>query len=648
MSIIANNVKSENIIALENIASTHSNQIGQLTDLFVNRNKRSYDQTTRQDVIISFINGSYRLEIQKPENDVYMYQVWAKNNTDLNSERIYMNEKLIYWITNIFKNQKNYTPTTMIEIENNFYPAVMVDAKIEHKLVNNVMTDYCVFYFKTNTITYQSDILKKTLPQSGYYTNVRFDIDDATSNTPNPIELIVNLLILPILSSFNIQNSFTIPQNIPPISQSINQYGAVTIDVAASGFSISINDISNNINLNFNRYYGPNIMEYSTKIPCILNIDSMSFTNIRVLLDDYEDVTFNNIKIPFKIDTKILFDNNTIQNSKVYITLDDTNINFPDSILNYWNNYWGDRITNAEVADGAAVAAAVISLGISGGLVAYFSALTVTLNMVKDEFPSKLNQNAGIADKIVSQLPNIENTINSYFTTKTAIDLHDKYKYLIDILTQVNTNPWDFSGLLCTDDSIIYNPSLGGYGIQQCYNNASQKYIFVTTDTPFPNTNFPANQLYIVKSDYSSCYAIDISNSTLTLFNYINTIHISGYEPAAALIRTSDTNGTLALTKPIIFGVYIDTNINTDFISLSTGNSVIVGNASDYMIGTISNNSGFYLGFTVIYNTRLSAAPLTGDTITTVYNPPIIRNYKYIDIKNIEEIETNTIYRYID
>ena len=55
MSIIANNVKSENIIALENIASTQSNQIGQLTDLFVNRNKRSYDQTTRQDVIISFI-----------------------------------------------------------------------------------------------------------------------------------------------------------------------------------------------------------------------------------------------------------------------------------------------------------------------------------------------------------------------------------------------------------------------------------------------------------------------------------------------------------------------------------------------------------------------------------------------------------------
>ena len=628
MSIIANNVKSENIIALENIASTQSNQIGQLTDLFVNRNKRSYDQTTRQDVIISFINGSYRLEIQKPENDVYMYQVWAKNNTDLNSERIYMNEKLIYWITNIFKNQKNYTPTTMIEIENNFYPAVMVNAKIEHKLVNNVMTDYCVFYFKTNTITYQSDILKKTLPQSGYYTNVRFDIDDATSNTPNPIELIVNLLILPILSSFNIQNSFTIPQNIPPISQSINQYGAVTIDVAASGFSISINDISNNINLNFNRYYGPNIMEYSTKIPCILNIDSMSFTNIRILLDGYEDVTFNNIKIPFKIDTKILFDNNTIQNSKVYITLDDTNINFPDSILNYWNNYWGDRITNAEIADGAAVAAAVASLGIAGGLVAYFSALLVTLNMVKDEFPSKLNQNAGIADKIVSQLPNIVFSINSYFTTKTAIDLHDKYKYLIDILTQVNTNPWDFSDLVCT------SAELSSY---QCYNNASQKYIFVTTDTPFPNTNFPANQLYIVKSDYSSCYAIDISSSTITLFNYINTIHISGYEPAAYLIRTSDTNGTLALTKPVIFGIYMNTNNNTDFLILAAGNNVISGNGNDHMFGTISNNSGFYLGFTVSYYTR--------NTITTVYNPPIIRNYKYIDIKNIEEIETNAIYR---
>ena len=255
MSITVNNITSKNIVALENIASNQSVQIKQLTDLFLEKNKRKYDQTTKQDVIISFSREKYRFEIQKPENDVYIYQVWKKNNDSMNSQRKYKYLRLKNWITTVFKNEPNFTPTTLIEINNNFYPAVLVDAKIEQKLVNNVMTDYCVFYFKTNTITYQSDILKKTLPQSGYYTNVRFDIDDATSNTPNPIELIVNLLILPILSSFNIQNSFTIPQNIPPISQSINQYGAVTIDVAASGFSISINDISNNINLNFNRYY---------------------------------------------------------------------------------------------------------------------------------------------------------------------------------------------------------------------------------------------------------------------------------------------------------------------------------------------------------------------------------------------------------
>jgi hypothetical protein len=50
---------------------------------------RSYDQITKQSVSISFVEGKYRFEIQKLENDVYMYQTWNKNNTELNSDSKY-------------------------------------------------------------------------------------------------------------------------------------------------------------------------------------------------------------------------------------------------------------------------------------------------------------------------------------------------------------------------------------------------------------------------------------------------------------------------------------------------------------------------------------------------------------------------------
>jgi hypothetical protein len=54
----------------------------------------------------------------------------------------------------------------------------MVDAKVEQKLVGGINTEYCVFYFDTRQITHPSNISIQNLPQSGSYTNVRFDIDD--------------------------------------------------------------------------------------------------------------------------------------------------------------------------------------------------------------------------------------------------------------------------------------------------------------------------------------------------------------------------------------------------------------------------------------------------------------------------------------
>lgn len=183
MSFTANNVISPNIITLENTVSKQSNQIQQLIDLYSNNsNVKSYDQTTKQNVTVSFDQSTkrYRFEIQKnpqlvpqlshsnQENDVFMYQVWEKNNDNLNSNRDYMYVSLRDWISE-FKGKLNYTPTTLIEINNVFYPTVMVSSDIEQ--------DNCVFYFDSSKITPPQGIVLQTLPQTGSYNNVRFDID---------------------------------------------------------------------------------------------------------------------------------------------------------------------------------------------------------------------------------------------------------------------------------------------------------------------------------------------------------------------------------------------------------------------------------------------------------------------------------------
>ena len=95
MSIFANNISSKNIVELENTVSSQSNKIQQLIDFYSDQTKRSYDQTTKQNVIVSFnsLTQRYRFEIQKneenKENDIFMYQIWKKNNDELNSDRMY-------------------------------------------------------------------------------------------------------------------------------------------------------------------------------------------------------------------------------------------------------------------------------------------------------------------------------------------------------------------------------------------------------------------------------------------------------------------------------------------------------------------------------------------------------------------------------
>lgn len=177
MSIIANNIFSPNILSLENTVMQQSSQIENLINIYSSENKRKFDQVTKQKVDISYdeIKKRYRFEIQKPENSIYVYQVWKKNNEKMNSDRIYYYEKLRNWIESfkISLEKYNFTPTTLIEIDNIFYPTVLVDAGIE---IRNDQ-DYCVFYFENKSIKTIID----DMPKSGLRDNVRFDIDSDES-----------------------------------------------------------------------------------------------------------------------------------------------------------------------------------------------------------------------------------------------------------------------------------------------------------------------------------------------------------------------------------------------------------------------------------------------------------------------------------
>ena len=182
MSIVSSNIISNNIVNMQNNLYGQSTKIQKLIDIYSSQNISSYDQVTKQNVTISFdqVTQRYRFEIQKniqgKENDMLMYQVWKKNNADLNSNRKYKYISLKDWV-NIFKTQKNFTPTTLIEIDGIFYPTVMVDASIENT--------NCVFYFDVREIRDVRDVREIRdplgLPKSGSYNDVRFDIDSIWS-----------------------------------------------------------------------------------------------------------------------------------------------------------------------------------------------------------------------------------------------------------------------------------------------------------------------------------------------------------------------------------------------------------------------------------------------------------------------------------
>jgi hypothetical protein len=149
------------------------------------KQNRNYDQVTKQDVSISFDSNTnrYRFQIKKPENDIYVYQVWEEENVYLNSIRNSYKQPLRYWIdTFITSKQKGFFPTTLIEINNIFYISILVDASIE--TVEN--DQYCILYFNNQNILKNNESISQNIPE-GDFTDVRLDIDANDFSIPSSI-----------------------------------------------------------------------------------------------------------------------------------------------------------------------------------------------------------------------------------------------------------------------------------------------------------------------------------------------------------------------------------------------------------------------------------------------------------------------------
>ncbi len=139
-----------------------------------------FDQIVKGNVTIKKLSKhKYKITFSKI-GKFLMYQVWDKDNIQLNNKRIVRYVSAKNWV-NFFKRYNTYlntnnkplfTPTTIMETEDDDVYAFVI-----HKAYINP-SGHVVFTASTNEISPQNNTSKKLtrLPQ-GKSNNVRFDID---------------------------------------------------------------------------------------------------------------------------------------------------------------------------------------------------------------------------------------------------------------------------------------------------------------------------------------------------------------------------------------------------------------------------------------------------------------------------------------
>lgn len=175
MSLIAKNINSVNIQDLQKAVSDQTYKLSILSSENQNENVPEFAQITEQNVSITYDETSHRYKFQiltifpYPENKIYVYQVWKKNNDLMNGSRDFYYQSLRDWIGSfqVIKSEYNYLPTTLIEINENYYQAVLVDANVN---------EGSVLYFETKNIINLSNKVIDEIPKNGTFNNVSFNI----------------------------------------------------------------------------------------------------------------------------------------------------------------------------------------------------------------------------------------------------------------------------------------------------------------------------------------------------------------------------------------------------------------------------------------------------------------------------------------
>ena len=116
-------------------------------------------------------------------SDFLKYQVWSNTNeNNINGDRSVFLLRAKDWVEqfNIVNSNsdvsKSFTPTTVIEIDNEKYVTIITNAEFKNKKV--------IFHMSTDDVKFNSKKMEKMnkLPK-GEFLNVRFDIDDSGFNS---------------------------------------------------------------------------------------------------------------------------------------------------------------------------------------------------------------------------------------------------------------------------------------------------------------------------------------------------------------------------------------------------------------------------------------------------------------------------------
>lgn len=134
------------------------------------------DFFTKQDVKISLLwedKTIYRVKFLS-SNPILFYQVWnktGKNNDKRYADELFLNDFVQLFLNYNLKNKIKFSPTTVIEIDNDLHVLEMTDVKLDKK-------GKTIAYFKKNSVEIRNKLqpIDSKLPL-GTLKNVRFDID---------------------------------------------------------------------------------------------------------------------------------------------------------------------------------------------------------------------------------------------------------------------------------------------------------------------------------------------------------------------------------------------------------------------------------------------------------------------------------------